>query len=175
MVVCEQKEEDDDDDDDEVDDELTGKEIPTLFSMAKTAMKNALEVSDTDLENWATWLQITKEENDRDVAHSSSSSSKSKFSIKIEDKSGAIIDTRDWKILRYILRKEMQQKSQKTYDLPNDSSHTGIVALVKNGRFTPPEKSWKIFRIARVGVDVPKGAFRSKPKSNAASYIQRWR
>ena len=135
VVVCERKEEeDDDDDDDEVDDELTGKEIPTLFSMAKTAMKNALEVSDADLENWATWLQITKEENDRDVAHSSSSSSKSKFSIKIEDKSGAIINTRDWKILRHILRKEMQQKSQKTYDLPNDSEVIlgVLVALVKN-------------------------------------------
>jgi len=132
VVVCQRKEEEDDDDDE--DDELTGKEIPTLFSLATTAMKNALEVSDADLENWATWLQITKEENDRDVAHSSSSSSKSKFSIKIEDKSGAIIDTRDWKILRYILRKEMQQKSQKTYDLPNDSEVIlgVLVALVKN-------------------------------------------
>ena len=132
VVVCQRKEEEDDDDDE--DDELTGKEIPTLFSLATTAMKNALEVSDADLENWATWLQITKEENDRDVAHSSSSSSKSKFSIKIEDKSGAIINTRDWKILRHILRKEMQQKSQKTYDLPNDSEVIlgVLVALVKN-------------------------------------------
>ena len=129
VVVCERGDELDED-------ETTGENL-TISSMFENILKEAVELSRVDWETLAKWQDITKEEEKRgptrSARHPSSSSSNSKFSIKIVDSDGAI-NTRDWQILKSILRKDILPQSQKTFDLPNDSEVllSLLVTLVKN-------------------------------------------
>lgn len=129
VVVCERGDELDED-------ETTGENL-TISSMFENILKEAVELSRVDWETLAKWQDITKEEEKRGPTRSakypSSSSSNSKFSIKIVDSDGAI-NTRDWQILKSILRKDILPQSQKTFDLPNDSEVllSLLVTLVKN-------------------------------------------
>ena len=129
VVVCERGDELDED-------ETTGENL-TISSMFENLLKEAVELSRVDWETLAKWQDITKEEEKRgpprSARHPSSSSSNSKFSIKIVDSDGAI-NTRDWQILKSILRKDILPQSQKTFDLPNDSEVllSLLVTLVKN-------------------------------------------
>ena len=132
VVVCERGDELDED-------ETTGENL-TISSMFENILKEAVELSRVDWETLAKWQDIkdiTKVEEKRgptrSTRHPSSSSSNSKFSIKIVDSDGAI-NTRDWQILKSILRKDILPQSQKTFDLPNDSEVllSLLVTLVKN-------------------------------------------
>ena len=132
MVVCERG-------DELGEDETTGENL-TISSMFENILKEAVELSRVDWETLAKWQDIkdiTKVEEKRgptrSTRHPSSSSSNSKFSIKIVDSDGAI-NTRDWQILKSILRKDILPQSQKTFDLPNDSEVllSLLVTLVKN-------------------------------------------
>ena len=129
VVVCERGDELDED-------ETTGENL-TISSMFENILKEAVKLSRVDWETLAKWQDITKEEEKRgptrSARHPSSSSSNSKFSIKIVDSDGAI-NTRDWQILKSILRKDILPQSQKTFDLPNDSGVllSLLVTLVKN-------------------------------------------
>ena len=129
VVVCERGDELDED-------ETTGENL-TISSMFENILKEAVELSRVDWETLAKWQDITKEEEKRgptrSARHPSSSSSNSKFSIKIVDSDGAI-NTRDWQILKSILRKDILPQSQTTFDLPNDSEVllSLLVTLVKN-------------------------------------------
>ena len=106
-------------------DEIDGENLRSMF---ETILKEAVERSGVDWESLAKWQAIAREEET-----SSSRNEKSRFSIKIVDSNGAI-NTRDWQVLRSILRKEILTRSRKTYDLPNDSEVllSLLVALVKN-------------------------------------------
>jgi len=106
-------------------DEINGENLRSMF---ETILKEAVERSGVDWESLAKWQAIAREEE-----VSSSRNEKSRFSIKIVDSNGAI-NTRDWQVLRSILRKEILTRSRKTYDLPNDSEVllSLLVALVKN-------------------------------------------
>lgn len=132
VVVCERG-------DELGEDETTGENL-TISSMFENILKEAVELSRVDWETLAKWQDIkdiTKVEEKRgptrSTRHPSSSSSNSKFSIKIVDSDGAI-NTRDWQILKSILRKDILPQSQKTFDLPNDSEVllSLLVTLVKN-------------------------------------------
>lgn len=129
VVVCERG--------DELDEDETTVENLTISSMFENILKEAVELSRVDWETLAKWQDITKEEEKRgptrSARHPSSSSSNSKFSIKIVDSDGAI-NTRDWQILKSILRKDILPQSQTTFDLPNDSEVllSLLVMLVKN-------------------------------------------
>ncbi|CAL6327108.1 unnamed protein product [Bathycoccus prasinos] len=147
VVVCERGDELDED-------ETTGENL-TISSMFENILKEAVELSRVDWETLAKWQDITKEEEKRgptrSARHPSSSSSNSKFSIKIVDSDGAI-NTRDWQILKSILRKDILPQSQKTFDLPNDSEVLLSLLVTLGEKFANLRHAaslGKIFQVAR--------------------------